>query len=102
MKKIVLLCSNGMSTSMMVAKMMDGAAKSGYDCSIAAYALTDARQVATDADCILVGPQVKHKLGQVQQDCPGVPAAAIEMKDYGMMNGAAVLKAARKMMGEEV
>ena len=62
------------------------AAKSGYDCSIAAYALSDAKQVATDADCILVGPQVKHKLAQVQADCPGVPAAAIEMKDYGMMN----------------
>ena len=101
MKKIVL-CSNGMSTSMMVAKMKDAAAKAGYECSIAAYALADAKQVAADADCILIGPQVKHKLAQVQADCPDVPAAAIEMKDYGMMNGAAVLKAARKMMGEEV
>ena len=102
MKKIVLLCSNGMSTSMMVAKMKDAAAKAGYECSIAAYALADAKQVAADADCILIGPQVKHKLAQVQADCPDGPAAAIEMKDYGMMNGAAVLKAARKMMGEEV
>lgn len=102
MKKIVLLCSNGMSTSMMVAKMKDAASKTGYECSIAAYALADAKKVAADADCILVGPQVKHKLAQIQQDCPGVPTAAIEMKDYGMMNGAAVLKAARKMMGEEV
>lgn len=100
MKKIVLLCSNGMSTSMMVAKMKEAASQSGYECSIAAYALADAKNVAADADCILIGPQVKHKLTQVQTDCPGVPVAPIEMKDYGMMNGAAVLKTARKMMGE--
>ena len=42
------------------------------------------------------------KLGEVQAACPGIPAAPIDMKDYGMMNGVAVLKAARKMMGEEV
>ena len=74
MKKIILLCSNGMSTSMMVAKMKEAAKKIGYDCTIAAYALSAA----------------------------GIPAAPIDMKDYGMMNGVAVLKAARKMMGEEV
>lgn len=102
MKKIVLLCSNGMSTSLMVNKMKEAAAKEGYDCTIAAYALSNAKEVASDADCILIGPQIKHKLPQVQSDCPGVPAAPIEMKDYGMMNGAAVLKMARKMMGEEV
>ena len=96
MKKIILLCSNGMSTSMMVAKMKEAAKKIGYDCTIAAYAVT------ADADCILIGPQVKHKLGEVQAACPGIPAAPIDMKDYGMMNGVAVLKAARKMMGEEV
>ena len=30
MKKIVLMCSNGMSTSLMVAKMREAAAKAGY------------------------------------------------------------------------
>ena len=102
MKKIILLCSNGMSTSMMVAKMKEAAKKIGYDCTIAAYALSAASEVTADADYILIGPQVKHKLGEVQAACPGIPAAPIDMKDYGMMNGVAVLKAARKMMGEEV
>ena len=79
-----------------------GRQKIGYDCTIAAYALSAASEVTADADCILIGPQVKHKLGEVQAACPGIPAAPIDMKDYGMMNGVAVLKAARKMMGEEV
>ena len=84
MKKIILLCSNGMSTSMMVAKMKEAAKKIGYDCTIAAYALSAASEVTADADCILIGPQVKHKLGEVQAACPGIPAAPIDMKDYGM------------------
>ncbi|MDE6998348.1 MAG: PTS sugar transporter subunit IIB [Oscillospiraceae bacterium] len=99
MKKIVLLCNGGMSTSMMVTKMKAAAAKDNFDCEIAAYALASAKEVATDADCILVGPQVKFKIPQIQKDCPGVPIAAIEMKDYGVMNGVAVLKAARALMG---
>lgn len=101
MKKIVLLCNGGMSTSMMVTKMKAAAAKDNYECDIAAYALASAKEVAADADCIMVGPQVKFKIAQIQKDCPGVPVAAIEMKDYGTMNGAAVLKAARKLIGEE-
>ena len=50
MKKIILLCSNGMSTSMMVAKMKEAAKKIGYDCTIAAYALSAASEVTADAD----------------------------------------------------
>lgn len=102
MKKIVLLCNGGMSTSMMVTKMKAAATKEDFACDIAAYALANAKEVAANADCILVGPQVKFKIQQIEKDCPGVPVAAIDMKDYGVMNGAAVLKAARKLMGEEV
>ena len=130
MKKIVLMCSNGMSTSLMVAKMREAAAKEyartynrlkgrkqrgtistdewNHIVAVAEELRAAGARVELfqadvgDADCILIGPQVKHKLPQVQKDCPDVPVAAIEMKDYGMMNGAAVLKAARKLMGEEV
>lgn len=102
MKKIVLLCNMGMSTSMMVSKMKAAAEKEGYECSIAAYSLSNAKNVASDADCVLVGPQVKFKIPQIQADLPGVPVKDIDMKDYGVMNGAAVLKMARKLMGEEV
>lgn len=73
MKKIILLCSNGMSTSMMVAKMKEAAKKIGYDCTIAAYALSAASEVTADADCILIGPQVKHKLGEYRLPAPASP-----------------------------
>lgn len=100
MKKIVLLCNGGMSTSMMVSRMREEAAKLNIECIINAYALTAAKEMASDADAVLVGPQVKHKIAQIQADCPGVPVEAINMRDYGVMNGANVLKQALKMMGE--
>ena len=49
MKKIVLMCSNGMSTSLMVAKMREAAAKAGYECTINAYSLAAAKEVGTEA-----------------------------------------------------
>lgn len=99
MKKIVLMCNGGMSTSMMVTRMKTAAAEKGVECSIAAYALASAKETGADADCILVGPQVKHKVSQIQNDCPGVPVAAIDMKTYGMMNGQAAFQMACELMG---
>ena len=47
MKKIVLLCAAGMSTTMLVKKMQDAAAAEGLECTITAYAQSDAI-----ADCL--------------------------------------------------
>ena len=37
MKKIVLLCASGMSTSMLVKKMQEAAKAENYECEISAY-----------------------------------------------------------------
>ncbi|GAA6428109.1 PTS sugar transporter subunit IIB [Dielma fastidiosa] len=42
MKKIVLLCAGGMSTSLMVTKMKDYADSIGFECEINAYAVNTA------------------------------------------------------------
>lgn len=73
MKKIILLCSNGMSTSMMVAKMKEAAKKIGYDCTIAAYALSAASEVTADADCILIGPQANTSWARYRLPAPASP-----------------------------
>ena len=43
MRKVVLLCAAGMSTSLLVNKMRDAAKEEGYDCEINAYALATAK-----------------------------------------------------------
>lgn len=98
MKKIVLLCNMGMSTSMLVKKMEEAAVQQGYDCSIEAHSLSKAKEVGTSADCILVGPQVKFQINRIKNDCPGVPVKDIDMLSYGTMNGEAALSLAKELI----
>ena len=76
MKKIVLLCAAGMSTSMMVNRMRAAAQETGYDCEINAYAMSEAKEVGSDADMILLGPQVRFSVEKIRQECPNVPVEA--------------------------
>ncbi len=99
MKKIVLLCAAGMSTSALVRKMKDAAKAEGFDCDISAHSVSEAKNYA-DADMILLGPQVRYRLKEVQGLLPNNKVEVIDMKDYGMMNGKSVLDHARAVMGE--
>ena len=98
MKKVILLCNQGMSTSALVAKMSAAAKNQGLDYSIAAYAVDTAKTNAADADVILLGPQVRYKLTFVKEILPDKPVEVIDMAAYGMMDGAAVVKRAQKLM----
>lgn len=51
-------------------------------------------------DCILLGPQIQYQLGNLKPlaEENGIPLAVIGMQNYGMMNGAAVLKQAEELM----
>ena len=98
MKKIVLLCAAGMSTSMLVKKMQEAAASEAYECSIAAYPTSEANAKASDADVILLGPQVRFQKNKISELCPGIPVDAIDMRMYGRMDGAGVLNYAKSLM----
>ena len=100
MKKIVLLCSAGASTGVVVKRMIDYANRSNYDCDISAHSISDAKAAAKDADCILLGPQVRFELDQIKRIFPDKPVEVINMADYGRMNGENVLKRAKVLMGE--
>ena len=100
MKKIILLCAAGMSTSMLVKKMQEAAAAENFECEIAAYPTAEAKDKASDADVILLGPQVRFAKSKVEAACPGIPVEAIDMKLYGRMDGKGVLAAAKKLIGD--
>ena len=92
MKKILLVCNAGMSTSMLVAKMKKAAQADGVEVSIEAKSLADAKKEIQEANIVLLGPQIRYEL-------ENVPVEAIDMRDYGMMNGEKVLKHAMEVMG---
>lgn len=98
MKKIVLLCSAGFSTSMLVKKMRRAAEAQGYPCTIKAIAIQDFRD-ERDADVMLLAPQAQFRLSLISKsvDCP---VALIDMPSYGAMDGESVLARAQKLMSQ--
>ena len=103
MKKIMLVCAAGMSTSLLVTKMEKAAAAMGDEVEIFALPISEGEKRVGDVDCILLGPQVRFNLGKIKEEAdkvnPGLPVEVIDMKDYGMMNGEKVYALAKKLMG---
>ena len=95
---IMLCCASGMSTSLLVEKMIKAASEQGIEADIWAVGANEVKANAAKADIILLGPQVRYAQRKIEAEAPGVPVAHIDMKDYGMMNGEKVLEAAIKVI----
>lgn len=98
MKKILLICSAGMSTSLLVTKMQKAATERGLDLDISATGSGTYKDIAQTADVLLLGPQVRFMLREVTSAVPGKPIEVIDMRAYGKIDGAAVLDQALKLM----
>ena len=76
MKKILLVCSAGMSTSLLVNKMKDAA-----------------KEFNVEVDIVLLGPQVRFQKSLVEKLANGrIPVEVIDMRSYGIMDGKSILK----------
>lgn len=100
MRQIVLLCNMGMSTSLMVSKMREAAENQGYESEINAYALQHAEEIAPEADILLVGPQIAFEIDRLKKEYPDKKIEAIEMLDYGRMDGEKVLNHVKEVLGD--
>lgn len=101
MKKILLVCSAGMSTSLLVNKMKAAAKEKGIEIEIFALPVSESSSVIDTVDIVLLGPQVRFQKPMVDSLVKGrVPVEVINMRDYGIMNGKAVLDRALKLLGE--
>lgn len=104
-KTIMLACSAGMSTSLLVSKMQEAAKAQGKDYKIFATAASGIQdELDTEhPDVLLLGPQVQYMKDSVKQmtDAAGIPMDVINMQDYGMMNGEKVLETAQSLIGDK-
>ncbi|WP_028043792.1 PTS sugar transporter subunit IIB [Candidatus Stoquefichus massiliensis] len=98
MIRIMLCCASGMSTSLLVEKMKKAAKEENIEVEIWAVGANEVKANADKADIILLGPQVRYAQKKIESEAPGVPVANIGMREYGMMNGAAVLKQALEIV----
>lgn len=101
--KIKLFCNAGMSTSMLVTKMRNSAKERNLDVEITAFPESKLEKETDDCDVALLGPQVKFLLGRAKKICDpkGIPVAAINIQDYGLMKGEKLLNMAMKMFEEK-
>ena len=101
-KQIYLFCDAGMSTSIMVNKMMEVVEKHQMPLVITAFPIARAQEVveAEKPVAILSGPQVRFLLEKTkEQFAPqGIPVAAITPEIYGMMDGEKALKEALRLI----
>ena len=97
--KILLACSAGMSTSLLVNKMKEAAKTKGIEAEIWAVPEISIKDNITKCDVLLVGPQIRHMLKEIKNiaEPHNVPVELIDMRHYGMCNGAKVLEQALQM-----
>lgn len=101
MKKVVLICTAGLSTNLLVNKMRSAASEIGYDVTIDAYPMASIEEKGKDADIILLGPQVRYEMDKVSGKFPNIPVEVIDMKAYGSLDGMKVLKRVQDVVGPE-
>ena len=93
MKRIMLVCAAGMSTSLLVTKMQSAAKEKGIEIEISALPVAECSSVIDTVDIVLLGPQVRFQKPQVEKLVNGrIPVDVIDMRLYGTMNGKAILE----------
>lgn len=102
MMKILLACSSGMSTSLLVSKMKEAAANRGLECEIWAVGQDRVDEEIKKADVLLIGPQMRFLKGKFEGKAKelGVPLEVIDLVAYGRCDGEAVLNRAIELAGK--
>lgn len=103
MKRITLVCGAGMSTSLLVTKMVAAAEKLGIEANIIAVAEAELKNHIDNTDVLLLGPQVRFLLNKYKTayEPKGVAVDVIDSMDYGLMNGEKVLNHALSLFKEK-
>ena len=99
MVNIMLVCSAGMSTSLLVNKMNKVAKEKGMNVNVFAVAEADAKNIMDKIDVVLLGPQVRYLLPKMKElmEPKGIPVDVVDTINYGTMNGEKVLEQALSM-----
>lgn len=98
--KILLICSGGASTGLIMSKMQAYAKTQNIDLTVRAtgcignYALK-----AKSYDCVLVGPQVIHKISEIKEKVDR-PLAIIDSNDFASMDVEHIFNQAVSLINE--
>lgn len=100
--KVLLVCSGGMSSAIIVKAVEKEAAKSGLDLTVKSVGSGEfAEEIKNGWDVALVAPQVRHRLAFFQEAAAGrnIPVAVVPPQGYSPLGGAVLLAEIRKLLG---
>lgn len=95
MKKIILVCNAGMSTGILAKKIQ---AISNNTLEVKAYSEAEYKDYLDDVDLVLVGPQIRFLIPQIEESV-NVPVQVIAPMKYGMMDGAGIYEDIKELIG---
>lgn len=99
--KVILVCSAGMSTSILVQKMRNAAEERELEAEIDAMPESELHAHVANVDVVLIGPQVRYLEDQIKEKVKdyNVEVAVIDQMAYGMAKGDKVLEQALELKG---
>lgn len=102
MINIKLLCVSGMLSSIILGKVKDAARLREIDADVQSLPEGLFDKTLKGTDVVLIGPQIAYKLPKIKEFCDsrGIASGVIGMREYGLMDGDAILKLAIKLSNE--
>ncbi|GAB2532615.1 PTS sugar transporter subunit IIB [Gracilibacillus alcaliphilus] len=98
--RVVLVCSAGMSTSILVERMKEAAEEQQVYLNVKAVAESDLRDNLHELDVVLIGPQVRYLEKSIKEkvEPTGAKCDVINQQAFGLMQGKQVLEQALNLM----
>lgn len=100
MIRVLIVCSWGMSTSLLVESMLTAATTRKYELTVEALSAGEYAEKVDTCDVVLIAPQIRHLRKSIEKLAASVgkPVALIEPFHYATMNGQAVLEQVIQML----
>lgn len=98
--KILLVCNAGMSSSILVKKIIDYAHSIGEELYVDAVSSANLDECAGKYDVCLVGPQIEYALSEISM-CLKIPTEVIDMRIYAVVDGKGAYEQALRMKGKK-
>lgn len=92
MIKIVICCSQGMSSSVLVRRMKEYINNQNLDVSVKSSNVDRILCGENDFDILLLGPQIRAEKTKLKNKFPDKQIDVIEMVSYGRLDGKSVVK----------
>ncbi|GHO45596.1 PTS sugar transporter subunit IIB [Ktedonospora formicarum] len=100
MVSVLIVCSWGMSTSLLVESMLAAAQEQHLALTVEALSAGEYASKVDECDIVLIAPQIRHLRKSIEKIAQqtGKPVAMIEPFHYATMNGEAVLIQVQQML----